>query len=104
MAALAVRSEQVARISQVHERVAHEMTLQAEALSSSLDRARVQAEAAYDAAAAANQAKERFLAVMSHELRTPLNAILGYGDLLDAEIAGPLTDGQRAHLTRIKAG
>ncbi|MGE3334021.1 MAG: MASE1 domain-containing protein [Rhodospirillaceae bacterium] len=34
------------------------------------------------AAEAANQAKDRFLAVMSHELRTPMTGILGMSDLL----------------------
>jgi signal transduction histidine kinase/DNA-binding response OmpR family regulator len=36
---------------------------------------------------AANLAKSRFLANMSHELRTPLNAIIGYGEMLQEEIA-----------------
>ena len=53
------------------------------------------------AAEDANRVKATFLATMSHELRTPLNAILGYTDLLDAEIAGSLTDGQKAQLQRI---
>ncbi len=35
----------------------------------------------------ANVAKSRFLANMSHELRTPLNAIIGYGEMLQEEIA-----------------
>ena len=39
---------------------------------------------------------------MSHELRTPLNSIGGYVDLLEMELRGPLTDAQRADLTRIK--
>ncbi|MFK5969378.1 MAG: response regulator [Candidatus Marithrix sp.] len=38
-------------------------------------------------AQAANLAKSRFLANMSHELRTPLNAIIGYGEMLQEEIA-----------------
>jgi signal transduction histidine kinase len=52
----------------------------------------------------ANQAKATFLATMSHELRTPLNAILGYVDLLDAEVAGPLTPVQKQGLGRVRAG
>jgi signal transduction histidine kinase len=51
----------------------------------------------------ANQAKSRFLATMSHEIRTPLNAIVGYAELLQLEIAGPLTAGQKAYLARLTA-
>jgi hypothetical protein len=39
---------------------------------------------------------------MSHEIRTPLNAVIGYSDLLDLEIAGPLTELQRSQLRRIR--
>jgi two-component system, cell cycle sensor histidine kinase and response regulator CckA len=54
-------------------------------------------------AEAANRAKSEFLANMSHEFRTPMNAIIGYSDLLEAEIMGPLTEEQRKQLTRIRA-
>ena len=40
---------------------------------------------------------------MSHELRTPLNAVLGYLDLLDAGVAGPLTAEQGRYLGRVTA-
>jgi signal transduction histidine kinase len=51
----------------------------------------------------ANHAKSRFLTTMSHEIRTPLNAIVGYSDLMEAEVAGPMTPMQRSYLARIKA-
>jgi signal transduction histidine kinase len=56
----------------------------------------------FQRAEAANEAKSAFLATMSHEIRTPINAIIGYSDLLDAEIAGPLAPRQREFLRRIE--
>jgi signal transduction histidine kinase len=45
---------------------------------------------AKDAAEAANEAKSVFMANMSHELRTPLNAIIGFAEMLEKEVLGPL--------------
>jgi PAS domain S-box-containing protein len=38
----------------------------------------------------ANRAKSEFLANMSHDLRTPLNAILGYAEIIQQQIFGPV--------------
>ena len=47
---------------------------------------------ARDHAMAATKAKSQFLANMSHELRTPLNAIIGYAELIQDEIYGPVPE------------
>jgi hypothetical protein len=39
---------------------------------------------------------------MSHELRTPLNAVLGYSELMELGISGPLTDKMRDQIGRIR--
>jgi signal transduction histidine kinase len=54
-------------------------------------------------AEAASSAKSDFLAKMSHEIRTPINAMLGYTELLEMGITGPVTDGQAKYLSRIRS-
>lgn len=68
------------------------------------DRARdlSEAQVARAEAEASNRAKTDFLAVMSHELRTPLNAILGYVQLVEMGLRGPVTTEQVSDLQRIR--
>jgi signal transduction histidine kinase len=56
----------------------------------------------YRSARAADEIKRNFLATMSHELRTPLTAIIGFDELLAEGISGPVSEGQKEPLERIK--
>lgn len=57
----------------------------------------------YSREAEVDRMKSAFVSMVSHELRTPLNAILGYGDMLEVEVDGPLTDDQRVTVKRVIA-
>lgn len=54
-------------------------------------------------AEAASSAKSDFLAKMSHEFRTPINAMIGYAELLEMQISGPISQAQAKQLARIRA-
>ncbi len=67
-------------------------------------RAREELIATRSEAEAASRAKSAFLANMSHELRTPLNAIIGFAEVMEQEVFGPLGSARyRGYLTDIRA-
>ena len=47
---------------------------------------------------AASRHKSEFLANMSHELRTPLNAVIGFSEVLQARMFGPLNEKQAEYV------
>jgi two-component system cell cycle sensor histidine kinase PleC len=48
----------------------------------------------------ANRAKSHFLATMSHELRTPLNAVIGFAEVMQHGVFGPI--GNRRYETYVR--
>ncbi|HET6158652.1 MAG TPA: ATP-binding protein [Dongiaceae bacterium] len=51
----------------------------------------------------ANRAKSLMMANVSHDLRTPLNAIIGFSDLMQHQLLGPLSERYAAYARDIKS-
>jgi signal transduction histidine kinase len=87
-------NEMAGEVAASHAKLAGQVQ-EAQRLADELDQAR-------EVAVSASKAKSSFLATMSHEIRTPINAIIGYTDILDLGISGPLTPKQHENLRRIR--
>lgn len=48
--------------------------------------------------------KSEFVNAVTHELRTPLTSVIGYAELLEDEVSGPLTPSQREFVRQIQLG
>ncbi|MCP4415906.1 MAG: GAF domain-containing sensor histidine kinase [Chloroflexi bacterium] len=56
----------------------------------------------YEAIQDANKAKSDFISLVAHELRIPMTSIKGYTDLMNAGLAGPLSEQQKQFLEVIR--
>jgi PAS domain S-box-containing protein len=61
----------------------------------------VELESARAVAEKTNRAKSDFLANMSHELRTPLNSVIGFSEVLEDQMFGPVNEKQREYIQNI---
>ena len=71
------------------------------ALASNVNRMNDELRRLYTELEAASRHKSEFLASMSHELRTPLNAIIGFTQVLQEEMFGPVNEKQAEYLDDI---
>jgi len=56
-----------------------------------LEKALLDSRVAQETAETSSRVKSEFLANMSHELRTPLNAVIGFSDIMQHQVKGPLS-------------
>jgi PAS domain S-box-containing protein len=61
----------------------------------------IELENARSVAEKTNLSKSDFLANMSHELRTPLNSVIGFSEVLQDQLFGPVNDKQQEYVKNI---
>lgn len=80
---------------------AEELERKVQKRTQEVEAANTQLEAALERAELASHHKSAFLANVSHELRTPLNTIIGFSEVLQDQLFGPLTEKQARHVQNI---
>jgi len=66
-----------------------------------LEKALLDSRVAQETAETSSRVKSEFLANMSHELRTPLNAVIGFSDIMQHQVKGPLSAAYQEYATLI---
>jgi signal transduction histidine kinase len=80
------RGDEIGELSSALENMTRSIAERENALRDAI----ISLEHARNDAVKANEAKSQFLSNMSHELRTPLNAILGFSEVLQKQLMGPI--------------
>lgn len=77
----------------------------AQQVSLAIERARMcdRIKQQHEATTLASERKSRFLATLNHELRSPMTAIIGFADILEQQIPGPLNSDQLRQVRMIGA-
>jgi signal transduction histidine kinase len=83
---LLTQSDEIGQLSQALSTMTQSIAEREAALTSAIGALEI----ARNEAVSASEAKSQFLTNMSHELRTPLNAIVGFGEMLQQQVLGPL--------------
>lgn len=78
--------DEIGHLSDALINMTHSIAEREAALQHAIDTADI----ARSEAVRANESKSQFLANMSHEFRTPLNAIVGFGQMIEQQVLGPL--------------
>lgn len=87
-----------------YQRSYHEALLHLRKLNQELAAKKDELEAANTSLREIDRLKDQFLSIVSHELRTPINAIMGFGSILEDEVAGNLTPEQHRYMQSILSG
>jgi signal transduction histidine kinase len=88
--------DEIGQLSDALIQMTHSIAQREQALTSAME----VAQAARAEAERADAAKSNFLANMSHELRTPLNAIVGFGEMIQHQVLGPIANARYPEYAR----